>query len=404
MPRISTRILVSFFVLLRLLEGSPAIGQADSGLPKSREDVIRLYGKPTGAVTAGAKEILTYPERKVLLSEGQVTSITAATPPVSTSIALPAPPVGAIASPNLRYLRPPRGSFRLSYDPAIWVPQNSKDPEHERFGRSATHVSGYVGIKLNTENASFVGHDLAAIVLDRVRATDPDFILKKKETVRIKGGDAIHLRVQAKSQGILNETDFYIHSSAKGTAQLMVSGTPEGMAAFAADVAAVPAGLEIISINTPEFPEGKSVVFSIPQADLNFAYDPRDWAPATSESNPKQRTLKFLHGDITTVMEKYPPSLTVDDVLKLFEKQFGEREKIEQVSLKRETMKARGGQLRGGRLLTAPGANQRCCYIYVYDNPSGIDSIIIEGLHLDVIRYFQNIQQIVTSMAVSPSR
>jgi hypothetical protein len=385
-------ILASLWVLLSPCQGSPTAAQPSPTPPATREEVIRLYGEPAGSVVVGVKEILTYPERKVLITAGKVTSIA---PNASAR--------GESASKNLRYLRPPRGSFRLGYDPDVWVRVKSPDTEFDRFVRSLTHFSGRIELNLNTENASFAGHDLAAIVLERMRATDTAATIKKKEQRRIKGGEFTYFRIQVRIRGILNEVDFYIHSSPKGTAQLMISGLPEDMSAFATDVISVVNGLEILSVNTPEIPEVEPVKFKESGFELSFVYDPRDWTRLSDETKPPRTIFKFVRGDLSMITEKFPPGLSMDDVIKLLKKRFGDPGKITPV-MNSHTITIPGGQLHCGRLYTVSGfdqADRKTCHFYLYDNPNGVDAVIFTGLVESIGPYAIHSKQIVYSLATT---
>ena len=84
------------FVLLALMAGAV---EAAVGLGATREEVVAALGTPRGTSQAGRREILMYPEGRVVLEEGKVTSV---------EFKRPAPPAAPAPAPRTREAAPSR--------------------------------------------------------------------------------------------------------------------------------------------------------------------------------------------------------------------------------------------------------------------------------------------------------
>ncbi|HEY0966451.1 MAG TPA: thioredoxin family protein [Opitutaceae bacterium] len=88
------RVLAAFFLLASILS-------AEIGMGSTREQVIAEFGPPRGSTKAGHKEILTYPNGRVVLVLGQVSEMTMSPASAATTPATAAPAEAPAAPPKV---------------------------------------------------------------------------------------------------------------------------------------------------------------------------------------------------------------------------------------------------------------------------------------------------------------
>lgn len=141
-----------------LLLASIAVGQIAKDLPPgtAAEEVIRLYGWPTGKVASQGREIWTYPDFQLTLLDGRVRNVSAHPPGPSNPSSRPArqpelplaraepPPVGIIAPPSTAQKQP----LRSTVNPPATAPAKMKSVPP--LTRPAPGESDYLELKPQT--------------------------------------------------------------------------------------------------------------------------------------------------------------------------------------------------------------------------------------------------------------
>jgi hypothetical protein len=237
--------LIFFFLSISLLALSCVAGNTPAAdLMADKEAVIRHYGPPSGSVTLGDKEILTYPQGKVILKDGKVISMDFSEPKMAPA-------------KKMAFLQPLGGPFRLSYDPDIWVPQGSWGTDPSPLNVGLTHHTGDFYLTLSIGSKKIPKDYIAAGVLQYLQSLKQPVTVVRRDTRMIKGGEVIYLHLVIGTQALKMAQHHYIYSGPRGTATVLVVGPNNPINVHLKDVMAALNGLEVIDAPTAENPEEK---------------------------------------------------------------------------------------------------------------------------------------------------
>lgn len=284
------------------LSAVSGFAQTVQATPADRAAVIAAYGPPSGTMRAGEREILSYPDRSVVLVEGRVVSSTLTppapaprptpTPAAATSLnasgsgvdgrssnvptplplrpersstrsptpmptryypARPTPPPSAaeaLISSGQNFIQVAKGAGRLYYDPQVW--RELKSPNGEM--RALSHRSADLHVVMNAQAGNFALSDPASMLLGRLRAREPQALVLRQEKRNVKGGEVTFLSALGSPAPARVEYIYYVHCGTRFATVLMVLGPQTAAEQNAADVAKLLEGFEIPDANAEASP------------------------------------------------------------------------------------------------------------------------------------------------------
>lgn len=284
---------------LALMATCGVFAQTTAAEPADRASVVETYGSPAGTMRAGDREILTYPDRKIVIVDGRVVSSTL-TPPtpsprptptpasqsatsandstitnVGRSSLVPTPlplqparagktqptpmptryypprptpppsPAETLVQTGQNFIQAAKGAGRLYYDPQVW--SQLKSPNSDM--RALSYRSGGIHVVMNVQAGNFSLSDPASMLLGRLRAHEPQALVLRQEKRNVKGGEITFLRALGSPAPSRVEYVYYIHCGTRFASVIMVLGPQTVCEQNAVEIAKLLEGFEVPDAN-----------------------------------------------------------------------------------------------------------------------------------------------------------